>query len=47
MSLRAALIGLAVLAFVVLGILDLIHGAYRTGTASILLAVVNGLLLSA
>jgi len=45
MNLRTILILVAVLAFVALGLLDLTHGSYRTGSASIMLALANLLLL--
>lgn len=44
---RPALVVLAVLAFAALGALDCASGAWRTGVAALLLAAVNGLLLSA
>lgn len=45
MSVRAICVYLAVLAFAVLGVLDITAGAQRAGVASICLAVANGLLL--
>jgi hypothetical protein len=42
---RTALVIIAIVAFVGLGIIDLTQGAWRTGIAAFLLAVANGLLL--
>jgi hypothetical protein len=42
---RLVFLGMAVLGFVGLGILDLVDSNYRTGVAALLLAVVNLLLL--
>lgn len=42
---RAACVYCAVVAFVILGALDIAGGDWRPGVASIFLAVANGLLL--
>lgn len=42
---RTALLLLALVGFTGLALIDLTHGAYRTGLAGALLVLVNGLLL--
>lgn len=44
-NMRIALVLIVVIVFILLGAMDLAAGGWRTGTASVLLAFVNGLLL--
>ena len=42
---RRILVYGAILCFIALGVIDLVNGRYRTGSAAVLLGIANGLLL--